>query len=484
MPSPDAEAPDAGPQLPPLEWSACTTNDWPIGYPLPADGVVCTTIDVPYDWDHPDDGRTFPLRVARHASDHPRGRAAFQLAGGPGGTSVGQSGLIPKLLPALRDDFDLVYVDQRGTGGSKYFACPGGYPRSEGAWKLCGSAHAKDDLDIYRTLVAAHDLDAIRARLGYGKIHLRGGSYGTRLGLEYLRQHGANVVAAVLDGLVPADADFFGWVITAFDEGVKMLAADCAANAPCHAAVPDVGADLLARRSALAATARPILVGGQPSTEDETLFIQAIEATLYDTKLYYRVPRAVHAALAGDPTLWDGVLGDVLGVAVTEPGHGIVLHRSASPRIDPPLPLRGRDYVAPGVYESVVCSEDLPNSQGVPALELLAAKQVWSDPVGIDIAHGCSAWNVQPIDASLRSPISSPAKILLLSGAIDLNTPVAWGNLAKQTLPNATHLVIPGATHGTIHVPCASDIATHFLRADGDMSGVDVSCLAAIQPSF
>ena len=34
------------------------------------------------------------------------------------------------------------------------------------------------------------DLDDVRAHLGYERINLYGGSYGTRAALVYLRQHG------------------------------------------------------------------------------------------------------------------------------------------------------------------------------------------------------------------------------------------------------------------------------------------------------
>ena len=49
------------------------------------------------------------------------------------------------------------------------------------------------------------DLDDVRAFLGYDKINIYGGSYGTRAGLVYLRQHGDRVRAAILDGVAPTN---------------------------------------------------------------------------------------------------------------------------------------------------------------------------------------------------------------------------------------------------------------------------------------
>ena len=49
------------------------------------------------------------------------------------------------------------------------------------------------------------DLDEVRAHLGYDKINIYGGSYGTRAALVYLRQHEPHVRAVVLDGVAPPD---------------------------------------------------------------------------------------------------------------------------------------------------------------------------------------------------------------------------------------------------------------------------------------
>ena len=49
------------------------------------------------------------------------------------------------------------------------------------------------------------DLDDVRAYLGYDRINVYGGSYGTRAALVYLRQHGDHVRSMILDGVAPMD---------------------------------------------------------------------------------------------------------------------------------------------------------------------------------------------------------------------------------------------------------------------------------------
>ncbi len=46
------------------------------------------------------------------------------------------------------------------------------------------------------------DIDEVSAALGYDKINLFGGSYGTRAAMIYLRQHPKHVRTATLQGVV------------------------------------------------------------------------------------------------------------------------------------------------------------------------------------------------------------------------------------------------------------------------------------------
>jgi len=142
--------------------------------------------------------------------------------------------------------------------------------------------------------------------------------------------------------------------------------------------------------------------------------------------------------------------------------------------------------VAPGLFHTVVCAEWLPNSPGAAALGVLSAKQTWGDFGHMtELAEACAAWKVRPVESSLRLPVQSSVKALLLSGDIDVRTPPEMGTHTAKTLPNATHVVIPHASHSTISVSCAAQILVDFFVADGKMSAVDTSCLKAIkQPAW
>lgn len=469
---PDPIPEDLGPEPAiPLIWSECSKENWPRGYPTPGKGVECTEFAVPFDHAQPDD-QTFPLRVAREKStSYPTGKALFFIAGGPGGSAIELSGIIPMYLDSLQQEFDFVYVEQRGTGDSDFLGCSND-PYGEDEWTTCAAQYDGKDLNHYLTLDAAHDLEAARKRLEYDKIYMRGGSYGSRVALEYMRQYENRVAAAILDGVFPATVDFFAHNIVIFDHALERLVDDCRAEQDCTDVSPTLHDDLVARRIDLRENPRPILVGGTEYVEDEAFFLTILRYALYNNVTRYRIPRAVHQAINGDNTFWNGLMSDILGYNVSDGAFE-------------PWSL-GEQPIALGVSAAVFCAEYLPNSGGVAYLENLFQQQFWYDPdlfkqKFIEIARACPAWSVEPLSASLRTPVTSTVNTLLLSGELDINTLPEWGVLATESLPNGTHLIVPHATHSTISVPCVRSIMQAFLESDGDMSNVDTSCLQNIE---
>jgi pimeloyl-ACP methyl ester carboxylesterase len=143
------------------------------------------------------------------------------LAGGPGGTGVGtaQGPRFP-LFMALREQADVIAYDQRGTGLSSPTPFCRADPAFTGAttreaivsfyragltrcfawWESQGI-----DIDAYTTLENAHDLEDLRRALGAKKLNLWGISYGSHLGLTFIKYHGGSVNKAVLSGIEGLD---------------------------------------------------------------------------------------------------------------------------------------------------------------------------------------------------------------------------------------------------------------------------------------
>ncbi|MFY0570243.1 alpha/beta fold hydrolase [Archangium lansingense] len=169
-------------------------------------------------------GPVLPLRFVRFKSTNPSPAAPIvYLAGGPGGSGIdaARHGRF-ELFLALREVADVIALDQRGTGESNphpELAQPWAIPleqrvdearltttlrkaaaEASRTWSTAGV-----DLGAYTTVESADDLDVLRKALGAPKLNLWGISYGTHLGLAYLRRHAQHVDHAILAGLEGPD---------------------------------------------------------------------------------------------------------------------------------------------------------------------------------------------------------------------------------------------------------------------------------------
>ncbi|MCU0769928.1 MAG: alpha/beta hydrolase [Burkholderiaceae bacterium] len=159
--------------------------------------ILCGSVAVPEDPDQPA-GRRIEVRfavvpaVARNKQPDP----VFVLAGGPGQAATRVIGLTLPFLAELNARRDLVYVDQRGTGGSSPLDCPDDDaslaatldPAQQLDQLRRCLRELKSDTRQFATWIAVGDLEAVRMKLGADRINLWGGSYGTRVALEFLRQ--------------------------------------------------------------------------------------------------------------------------------------------------------------------------------------------------------------------------------------------------------------------------------------------------------
>lgn len=216
-----------------------------------------TEVRVPVRHADPD-GPTLALRVVRYRTSHPNpGPPILYLAGGPGGPGaelVGRFATHPQLR--LLETADVIAVDQRGVGGSEPRLDGGPPPRllpldrsvsrdeavrslasvAEGVW-----SYWKDrgvDLATLNTHEAALDLELVRRELGLGKVTLYGASYGSHLGLAYLRLAPEGVERAVL---VRVEGPDDTWKLPDVTQArLERLSEDCRASSVCRELTPDL----------------------------------------------------------------------------------------------------------------------------------------------------------------------------------------------------------------------------------------------------
>jgi pimeloyl-ACP methyl ester carboxylesterase len=418
-------------------------------------------------------GRTIALNMIMlpATGQSPAPDPIFYLAGGPGqaATRVAATGVVDL---SLREQRDLVFVDQRGTGGSNPLDCelpgspedPQGYLDEvfqAGVVERCRDRLASTaDVRLYTTATAADDLDDVRAALGYARVNLIGGSYGSRAALTYMRRHPANVRSAVLEGVAPSSLKNPLYHARESQRALDAVFDRCAAEAGCRAAFPRVREEFqeivqkLDREPARVQLTPP--GGGAPATVhlSRYAFADTIRMMMYGVEGMLNVPLVVHRAHTGD--------------------FSLLVQRAVRQR-------RGVTDLAHGMLLSTTCAEDVVRIRDDEIPALTAGTFLGADRVRMQ-KQVCAIWPRGEVPADDADPVRSDAPVLLLSGSLDPVTPARWADEALRTLPNGRHVVAPGA-HG-LGGPCISQITRDFLTR-GSTKDLDTSCAAEMTlPAF
>lgn len=420
------------------------------------------------------EGRTIDLNliVIPATGAGKRSEPVFMLAGGPGSPATALAGFLSALVPGVEDSHDVVLVDQRGTGGSNALPCRPA--RSEGMLGvyLEGSiSHerlrecrrlADADLTQYTTPIAMDDLDDVRAALGYDRIHLWGGSYGTRAALVYLRRHGEHVASVTLRGAIPPYEKVPLYFAKDAQAALDALLEDCADDDTCGLDYPQVREHLDTVLERLAS--KPVMVafdGLDGSDEIEmtrATFAGGLLFLLYHSALASRIPAVIEDAHAGDFTSMLGAVAPFLQ------------------RLDAQLSF--------GMFLSVICSEDvaLIRRQEI-ALETkgtFLGSEMVENIVGM-----CRQWPTAKLPTGYREPVSSDVPVLILSGEVDPTAAPRMATEIASHLPNSRHIILPGTGHVPTMPGCTGRIFAEFVNSGGSFEGIDVSCVDELErPPF
>jgi pimeloyl-ACP methyl ester carboxylesterase len=446
--------------------------------PCRAAGILarCGTLPVPEQrgGNAQPGGRTIPLAITvlPAISGEPKPDPVFFLAGGPGQAATDLAAFVIRSLGNLRYERDLVLIDQRGTGNSNGFNCQLGDSENlaerfrvdfaEDELKRC-LAEFEGDPTAYTTDATVADLEAARIALGYGPVNLVGVSYGTRLGLVYARNHPESIRAMVLDGVAPPTLRLFLDFLPDAQRALNRTFEACESQPFCQNAFPALRGDFDRLLARLAVKPEQVRVlhprTGEPFEFELTrdAFATNIRGLLYSAELARLLPYTVSEAVAGNFSPF---------VAEIE-----LLASSAE------------EAMSVGLLLSIACAEDVPFFTDREVLELGGKSFVGTAMVD-NIKRACEIWNVPSADGSFREPVTSLVPTLLLSGEVDPATPPRWGEQTASTLAMSGHVVVPGASHGTLGVDCVQRIVERFLVARNPRD-LDVGCLRALQrPPF
>ena len=395
----------------------------------------------------------------------------FFLAGGPGQGAAKMAKMIREAYRQVLTDRDIVLVDQRGTGKSNPLNCED----DDDSLKAFGRSDAESiellkkclagydaDLRLYTTPIAMDDLDDVRAFLGYDTINIYGGSYGTRAGLVYLRQHGDRVRAAILDGVAPTDMRLPLFFARDVQRALDLLTADCATNAACNTNYPNLQDRVRALMQRLEKDPPTVAVIHPRTGERGAIKMSArtvanvLASTLYIPMASSLIPALIERAEHND---FQGLL------ALATLGGG------------------GEPNMSVGMQLAVICAEDAPKI--TPAELTRESEGSMFGPYVMRMQQdACAFWPRGTVDPSFYEPVTSSVPTLVMSGEIDPVTPPVWGEAVTQHLANAKHVVIPGTGHTAGGTGCGMRIIRNFI-AKGTTEGLDTSCIANVKrPPF
>ena len=433
----------------------------------PADGfddALCARIPVFEDRDRAS-GRTIDLRVVVYPAfdNDPRPDPLFVLVGGPGLGAVQASSSVARALRKVREERHIVFVDQRGTGESNGLDCD--LDTDDLNLALSpehGIEHLKhclsdydSDLRHYTTPVAMDDLDEVRDKLGYSRINIWGGSYGTRAALVYLRRHGDRVRSVVLDGAVPPGMKIPLSFPEDMQRALDLMLDACEREDPCQERFPELRSQLAAVLDRLRKNPARLTIN-HPRTGEPVSFslardavVESLGAALYSPQTASMLPILIEQAYSGD---FAGLLALTFAL---EPGEG--------------------GHLSLGMFFSVVCAEDLPWFD-----EDERRSRAFGSFVGESLAKRwaqiCGFWPHGNVSAGFHDPVRSEVPALVLSGELDPVTPPRWGEQLAAGLTNMRHVVVPGAAHGTSAEGCLPKLIAGFIRA-GSADGLDFGCV-------
>ena len=433
--------------------------------------VMCATYPV---WENREtrQGRKIGLNIVIVPAQGPDKQPdpVFEIAGGPGQAIV-EVGEFAGLGGRNRD---VVLVDQRGTGKSNPLHCdlygdPVDFRRAAGdlypadAVKECRDKLEKvADLSQYTTAAFVDDLDEVRQWLGYGKINLFGGSYGSRAAQVYWRRHPETVRSVVLTSVAPVDLFLPLRHAYAGQRALDLLLEECASQPECRATFPDTKADLKAVRERIEKGVTVTVTNTRTGEKQEVrptwgLIAEGIRYSLYGPD-GASLPLLLRNAARGD-------LAPLVQISIER-------------RLDLSIGFEGRLYYG-GLNFSVTCAEDLPYITEEMTRRETAGTYLGDYRVRQQ-KEVCEIWPRGKVPADIHEDVRSDVPVLLISGERDPATPPEMAEKASRYMTNRLHVVIPRGAHGG-GGECRSRLEREFLDR-GSVQGLEPACAVGESP--
>ncbi|MEX2570988.1 MAG: alpha/beta fold hydrolase [Gemmatimonadota bacterium] len=391
------------------------------------------------------------------------GTPIFLLAGGPGSSWIDQVENEANFdeVQFYRSNADVVLFDQRGAGHSlpnlgcdEHVDLPAELPlridilaaaiRDKAAacrdrWLAAGV-----DLQAYTTAENAADVDALRAALGYDRVTLIGGSYGSHLALALMRYFPESIERVVMHGIEGPDHtwDSPSGRLRAFNRHAAAVEASGALGAR----MPRGGL-LEALRSVITRLdADPVLVRSGDGPD-------ASEVVVDGTTV--RLIAGFQAGQRNRPLAWPRFILDMYEGDYSLPAEAALAFREYP--VDDPM------------HFMMDCSSGISPARAArygnaPARGLLG-------DINWEYAELCGTWRAPDLGAGFRAPLRSAIPTVIVHGTWDTSTPIENAREVVATLENGQLVEVITGNHGALynlysHWEPIFDLLGAFLRGE------------------
>ncbi|GAB5522926.1 MAG: alpha/beta fold hydrolase [Roseivirga sp.] len=377
------------------------------------------------------------------------------LQGGPGGSTLSMEEFWEN--NPLRNDRDIILMDQRGTGasaancieiGEAMFAVArqdldieGQIRALDSILSRCKETMKQDGVDLtgYNSKENAADFEDLRKALGYEKWDLFGSSYGSRLGLTIMRDFPKGVRSAILAGILAPEVNYFSGTLLNFENALFSVFERCEQNEDCDSRYPGIKDRMLKALKKLQSDPLHIDFEGQPFVlnPDDALLILFI--SMYERSSMGYIPLLIEAIEDRETK--------VLASYLVSIKH---LYNIAN---------WAMNY-------SVMAYEELPFYDELAVVESLKKSEIafpftsYSDS-GIKLM---SKWHSSRASEIENQPVVSEIPTLMVSAGLDHVTPVSNAKEAIQHLKNGYELIFPDEGHSSFYNTCFFQIAEDFLN--------------------
>jgi pimeloyl-ACP methyl ester carboxylesterase len=366
---------------------------------------------------------TVAVIVIRHRTTGVPKEPLFILKGGPGDAATDDVEDTISMFGAALQDHDVVLINQRGTvlrcePAARAFLVP------RDPEECLRRLTARADLRMYTTEHFVADLEAVRAALGYERINLWGGSYGSRAAYVYAKRYPSRVRSVVLIAPAPLASSVIDTYEVNGRRALDAVAQGCLADAACRRRFPSVASQVEALRNGL--------------TDRFDRF--GLQTLLYSSATANAIPFIADRAAAGDRSALDTAIQQV--------------RTSLLPRL------------ALGLNLAVFCSEELPYREPGASDRRTFLRDEYEE--------ACRGWPQAAVVPDFHTVVRLDIPALLIAGERDPATPPSWAQRAAAQFTTSQIVIVAGEGHVLNRLDaCVGRMTREFIergRADASCS--------------